>query len=182
VFNFGDRAIFDVCDGLISGNTARHGGGVANWAAGTVFNMRGGIIYGNSVIGLGGGVINASGTFLVSDGTIYGVDASTNEANAASTNGAALANATIGGIPAISEYGTFGDAAFDSNGVLPGFIGLTIEVAGGDLIRPTMPLSLYGDTRHSTVVPSDELLLSVEEWTQPERPARPPRRAFERSW
>jgi len=180
VLNIGAQAVFNMQGVEISGNTAtRHGGGVANWTAGT-FNMRGGLISDNVALEMGGGIINGGAMFHISDGIIYGIDATTGGNTAVAWM--SLINGNIGGV---SAYGTFDHTGFVPSRTLPN-LNYTIEVVGGDLIRPFLPSNSYGSLERSGLALPKELVLPIEDWmnlekwTLPGRSAHPPRRAFER--
>jgi len=131
-----DSSLFNMYNGEISGNTSgRWGGGVIVYGGtnGTaVFNMRNGLISSNAAVEWGGGITNISGIFRISNGIVYGSDAASG-ANSSAT-GASFINATMTVTP-VSEYGTFINDNFTSNGVIRS-LNVTLEVLNGELIRP----------------------------------------------
>ena len=92
-------------------NSARDGGGV-HIASGGTFNMRGGRIFNNSASSNGGGVSN-SGTFRISDGTVYGNESTVDES---------LENTALGGAAlqnnATAQRGNFVSGTFSQLGTL----------------------------------------------------------------
>ena len=117
--------------GTIFNNTAMAGGGVFNFAT---FNMRGGAIFGNRSNGYGGGGVYTNpdfGTFRISNGIIYGIDAEDGLGNM-DVFGAALWGTAL--------YGVFEGNLFIPSGSVSD-TDLTVEVVDGVLIRPEVPVT-----------------------------------------
>jgi len=100
------RAAFTMTGGRISGNTAGSGGGVAIANTGSVFNLNGGEISGNSGSGSGvrrgGGTVNLNGGVVAGEGrNIAAVVSGTHNLNTASPNNAVIIawNRPAGNIP-----------------------------------------------------------------------------------
>jgi len=113
-----NQSVFTMTGGNVSNNIANLGAGAVTIGTGSVFNMRGGEIFDNTAFARGGGVVNASSTFRMSDGVVAGIDAPPGRGNSAPVL-AALANGTAGVPPGsppapapVSQHGTF-----DSGGV-----------------------------------------------------------------
>ena len=172
VSNFGT---FTMDNGAIFDNTTMYGGGVSNLING-VFNMRDGEIRGNTAQEFGGGVLNASGIFRMSGGIIYGTDAPAG-GNVAYEVGAALANALVTpGVSPVSQFGPFVNGGFVPNGNLP-ITDLTIEVAGGYMLRPSLPFTFSDNLEFPA-----ERLMRPGMGTLPELPGESElRRLLERS-
>jgi len=104
--NVASYGTFTMHDGVISGNissstySTEGGGGVYVHYNGT-FTMHDGAISDNTSSSNGGGVYISSGTFTITDGTVYGSNADSTLANTASGNGAALY--VIGGTAKYSD-------------------------------------------------------------------------------
>jgi len=124
---------FTMHGGEISGNATTSGwdGGGVHIVSGGTFNMRGGVIFNNSSSWNGGGVSN-SGTFRISDGTIYGNTAAiVSSRNTAVNTGASLQN------NGTAQRGTFNaEGVFASLGTLVSS-NATIRAVDGVLQMPT---------------------------------------------
>jgi len=124
---------FNMRGGSIADNTAARGGGVYAYIGG-MFAMTGGEVLDNTATGVatfggGGGVYLDQGTFRISDGTVYGTDASTGLQNKAeSGTGAALGMGEIG----TAQYGTLSGTSWTTKGMLD-TTNNTIRVLGGEL-------------------------------------------------
>ena len=146
------HAFFNMYGGTISGNSASTASAAPNIAggvrvggtgAGSTFNMRGGTISDNeatAVANAAGGVnVGSANFFRISDGVIYGIDATADIMNASNNGSAALLRGTAA---TGAWYGTFdNDGEFipaASGGVLAN-IDFTVEVINGVLTVPNEP-------------------------------------------
>ena len=128
IANFGGGVsvlgMFTMHDGTITGNATTGfsgGGGGVHIDGGATFDMRGGTISGNAANGGrgGGGVLVShaviSGTFRISNGTIYGSDAAEGLRN---TSAGGLGHSGALSNEGIAQYGTFSGVTFNRIGNL----------------------------------------------------------------
>jgi len=123
---------FTMKGGKISKNIASYGGGV--YVGSGVFNMYGpGEISGNSVSNAGGGVyIGEVGGFRMTDGTIYGSNASNSQKNRTSYDdaGAAIYSSSLD-----AKYGTLNSSnVFTQTGTFTENDENTVKVVNGALV------------------------------------------------